>query len=166
MESRRDKFTDLPFVSDVLDMYGGREANIDLRSFCRTYIGAESSDITLDIEDGVVLSNTLVGKEVYNLAKMLYLRHFLAVSWGSKTVPAARTNNRMLNGKFVIEYDLIKTDSNGDNFIFVNDPAEKHRIETNREDNKSTPSLLPSLTECEPSTKNCPGATLTAIKEP
>ncbi len=79
MESRRDKFTDLPFVSDVLDMCGGREANVD-QIVLPYLIGAESSDITLDIEDGVVLSNTLVGKEVYNPAKMLYLRHFLAVS--------------------------------------------------------------------------------------
>lgn len=57
--------------------------------------------------------------EIYNPTAMMSSGHELTRQQGHLTVPSSGRGNRIWDGKFVVEYDLVDTDSKGRKYLFM-----------------------------------------------
>ena len=156
MDSHTFKQTSLPpgnrvssslFTGDVFDMKGGKYENQDLRLYLHPYLDGPTAELLLvnkpkDDEFGGFQTMALISRikeeepvTLYDPARMIAEGHPLARQQGHKTVSSFKDTNRLWNGKFVIEYDLVDCDKRGKKYLFM-DGASLLEAMSVRKDNE------------------------------
>lgn len=128
------------FTGDVFDMKGGKYENQDLRLYLIPYLDGPDADAKDDEFGGfqtMAFVSRTKGKPVtlYDPAGLIEESHPLTRQQGHKTVSSFKETNRLWNGKFVIEYDLVDCDRRGKKYLFM-DGASLSEATSARKDNE------------------------------
>ena len=134
------------FTGDVFDMTGGKYENQDLRLYLQSYLKVPDAELLLinkpkDDEFGGFQTMVLVSKTkgepvtLYDPTGLIEKSHPLTLQQGNKTVSSFKDTNRLWNGKFVIEYDLVDRDKRGKKYLFM-DGASLSKAKSVRKDNE------------------------------
>ena len=143
------------FVGDVFDMKGGKYENQDLRVYLQPYLDDPDAELLLtnkpkDDRFGGFQTMVLVSRSkdepvtLYDPAGLIENGHPLTRKLGHKTVSSFKDTNRLWNGKFVIEYDLIDCDKHGNKYLFM-DGASLSEATSIQNDNKDESYLNDAL---------------------
>lgn len=118
------------FTGDVFNMKGGKCENQDLRFYLLPYLDDPDAELLLinkpkDDEFGGFQTMARVFRtegdpvSLYDPARLIEEDHPLTHQLGHKTVSSFQDTNRLWNGKFVIEYDLVDCDKRGKKYLFM-----------------------------------------------
>nr|GBG35367.1 wsv343-like protein [Hemigrapsus takanoi nimavirus] len=122
------------FTGDVFDMKGGKYENQDLRLYLLPYLHDPDAELLLinkpkDDEFGGFQTMARVSRTkeepvtLYDPTGLIEESHPLTRQQGHKTVSSLKDTNRLWNGKFVIEYDLVDCNKRGKKYLFMDGPS-------------------------------------------